>query len=286
MTDSGPSEEAAKPEFSSKLQRGRDRYLAHAIEHAFEVGRRTPEDFIRHFPPEVIMEGLAHQPRIRASILVVTTGLKQKIATRKSWQSSADDLQIALDEAETDAGVVVDVFKPDDRVRYLDSKRIWQFLIEGEFWTAQSSDFEQHRLAKEHVAFLLERALTDELVTHRDVVEGITVAEMAKWLPKQELGKLIEGALGKAKSNAPFTEVDLLVEMPPFVLVECIPLPHIWSSVIEPKVAVRHEYAEPPPPEEVEEPAASESPESLPPRDSDWVELGGEDADESDVDTP
>ncbi len=289
MTEAGPSAQSEKREFSSRLKSGRERYLAHAIEHTFEVGRRTPEDFIRHFPPEVIMEGLAHHPRLRANILVETTGLKQKIAMRKTWQSSAEDLQIALDEAETDASVIIGVFSPDDRVRYLDAKKIWQFLIEGEFWAAPTTDFEQYRLAKEHLAFLMERALVDELVSHQDMVEGITVAEMAKHLPKEELGKLIEGALNKAKAKAPFTEVDLLAEMPPFVLVEYIPLPHIWSTVIETKVAEQHGYADPRPVEAAE---AQETPvSSLPPRDSDWVELkddadaGAEEA-EDDLATP
>ena len=55
------------------------------------------------------MKGLEHQPSIRASILVLTTGLKQKIAIKKSWQSAAEDLQISLDEGETDAESIVAV---------------------------------------------------------------------------------------------------------------------------------------------------------------------------------
>ena len=35
---------------SSNLSKGRERFLAHVIEHGFEVGRRSPEDFVRHFP--------------------------------------------------------------------------------------------------------------------------------------------------------------------------------------------------------------------------------------------
>ncbi len=231
--------------FKSRLEQGKDRFLAHAIEHALESGRRSPEDFVRHFTPDAIMEGLAHQPRLRASILVLTTGLKQKIAARKSWQSAAEDLQIALDEGETDCESIVGVFKPDDRVRFLDSKKIWQFLVEGDFWDAPASDQDKYRISKEHTAFMLERALLDNLVTHADIVEGITVAEMAKRLPKTELGKIIEGALAKSKSSKPFTEVDLLAEMPPFVLVEYVPLPHVYKSVIAEKIALTHGYVEP-----------------------------------------
>lgn len=280
--------------FTSKLSAGRERFLAHVIEHALLIGRRTPEDFIRHFPPEAIMSGLSTKPSIRASILVLTTGLKHKIALRKSWESAAEDLRIALDEVETDAESVVTCFHPDDRVRYLDAQKIWQFLIEGEFWS-KTGKGEEARVAKEHVAFMLDRALADNLLTHRDVVEGITVAELARRLPKAELGKIIEGALNKSHDKAPFTEVDLLAEMPPYVLVEHVPLAHIWTAVIEPKIAAAHGYVpvEAAPAEEPEsepetgimeqtelqtaEAPPSQGNPSAPPRDSDWVELGKSD---------
>ncbi len=252
--------------FASKLDRGRERFLAHAIEHALETGRRTPEDFIRHFPPSAIMEGLASEPKLRGAILVLTTGLKPKISEKKSWESAAEDLQIALDERETDAETIVTVFDPDDRVRYLDARRIWQFLVEGDFWKASVTDKQAHELAKDNIAFMLERALLDRLLSHRDVVEGISVAEIAKRLPKAELGKIIEGALTKSKANAPFTEVDLLREMPPFVLVEYVPLPHLFEAVIQPKIAAAHEYVASTP---AQTPALAES---LPPTSQDWVD--------------
>src|SRR5690606_26819505 len=74
---------------ASQLSKGRDRFLAHVIEHGFDVGRRTPEDFVRHFPPTLIMEGLKDQPQLRADILVQATGVKEKVAIKKSWESCA-----------------------------------------------------------------------------------------------------------------------------------------------------------------------------------------------------
>jgi hypothetical protein len=268
--------------FASKLDRGRERFLAHAIEHSLETGRRTPEDFIRHFPPRAIMEGLAQQPKLRGAILVLTTGLKPKISEKKSWESAGEDLQIALDEHETDAETIVTVFEPDDRVRYLDAKKIWQFLVEGDFWKASLTDKQAHELAKDNIAFMLERALADRLLTHRDVVEGITVAEIAKRLPKAELGKIIEGALTKAKANSPFTEVDLLKEMPPFVIVEYVPLPHIFETVIQPKIAQAHEYVAPPAAAAADAGPTSAATaafiDSLPPASQDWVDASQNDA--------
>lgn len=229
-------------QFESKLTDGRQRFLAFAIEHALWSGRRSAHDFIRHFPPELIMEGMAEQPELRAEILAQTTGLKFKIAAKKSWQSAAEDLRIALTEAETSPATVMSVFAPDDRVRYLDPRRLWVFLSEGEFWNVAPKKAEEHRIAKQHIAFLLDRALTDNLVTHRAVIEGITVAELATRLPKAELGKIIEGALAAGQKRSPFTEVDLWAALTAQVLVEYVPLSHLWHQVLVPKVAEAHGY--------------------------------------------
>ena len=125
--------------FVSRLGHGKERFLAHVIEQGLEVGRRTPEDFIRHFPPGMIMLGLGDRPDLRANILVLTTGVKLKIALKKSAETSGEDLQIALDEQETDAESIVLLFHPDDRVRYLDHRKLWSFVTEGEFWRVDST---------------------------------------------------------------------------------------------------------------------------------------------------
>jgi hypothetical protein len=230
-------------QFESKLSDGRQRFLAFAIEHALLVGRRSARDFIRHFPPEVIMEGMADQPELRAGILAQTTGLKLKIAAKKSWQSAAEDLRIALSEGETTPDAVIAVYHTDDRVRYLDARRLWSFLVEGEFWNVAPTKSEDYRVGKQHIAFLLDRALTEGLITHRTIIEGITVSELATRLPKAELGKIIEGALAAGQRKLPFTEVELWNALTASVLVEYVPLAHLWNSVISPKIADVHGYS-------------------------------------------
>lgn len=227
---------------SSTLGKGRERFLAHVIEHGFEVGRRSPEDFVRHFPPTLIMEGLKENAKLRAEILVQATGVKEKVAIKKTWESCADDLQIALDEGETDATAIMKIFQLDDRVRYLDHKALWSYVTEGEFWKISPSRQKEYAAAKSHIAFMLGRALDDKLVTHADIVEGITVEELASRLPKSELGKIIKGALDCGKRNAPFTETDLLGSMPPDVLVNYMPLFQVWDAIIDPKIAIEHGY--------------------------------------------
>lgn len=265
----GTSEGAAT--FTSRLEQGRQRFLAHAIEHALAVGRRTPLDFIRHFPPHTIMEALAERKDLRASLLVPTTGLKLKIAIKKSWQSSADDLQTALDEGETDAKAIVSAFDPDDRVRYLDDKKLWAFLVEGQFWMAPPKSAEI-TTARAHVAFMIDRALADKLITPRDVVDAISVAQMSSHLPRGELAKVIQAALDSGRTNKPFTDVELLAALPASVLVEHIPLAHIFESVLHTKVAAAHDYIG-------TQKSAEKKPSMRPSRppgegeDADWVEI-------------
>ena len=251
-TDSDATQESVRPRFVSKLTEGPQRFLAYAIENAFAIGRRNAIDFIRHFPPAMIMDGLRDQARLRASILVLATGIKERIALKQSAGPAAELLQISLDEGETDPESVVMLFQPDDRVRYLDAPKLWQFLIEGEFWNASPSKKEEFERAKEHVAFMLDRALEDKLLTHRDIVDGISVEELVTRLPKAELGRIIRRALDGGHQDQPFKDDDLMHATPSATLVRYVPLSHVWRSVIEPHVAHAHAYAEAPVPRSVD----------------------------------
>lgn len=244
-------ETEVKDKRKSELKTGRERFLAHVIEHALQVGRRSAEDFVRHFPPSEIMEGLKDRPSLRAKILVPTVGTKHKVALKKSWQSAADDLAISLAEGETQAQMVVELFDPDDRVTYLDDAKLWQYITEGEFWKADTKG-KQAKIAQQHVAFMLTQALEDKLITHEDVVEGISVGELALRLSKEALGKIIEEALLQGKTGSAFTELNLLSAMPPETLVEYVPLQHIWDTVIQPRIAERHGYVAASEPESIE----------------------------------
>ena len=238
--------EQQDPPFTSKLGHGRERFLAHVVEHALSAGRRTPEDFIRHFPPASIMAGLRDRPSLRANILVTTTGIKFRIAVKKSSESAGEDLKIALDEAETSPAIVVSLFDPDDRIRHLSDKALWQFLIEDEFWSASSSDAEASKRATEHVAFILDQALKDKLITHRDIIDGISVHRIAKLLPRAELEKIITGALAVGQESKPFTEAGLVDAVGSETLLAHVPLEDIWNSMIVPKIAEAHGFVEPP----------------------------------------
>jgi len=257
--------EQPKQVYESKLTVGRERFLAHVVDHAITVGRRSADDFVRNFPPEEIMQKLGDRPELRAEILAQTTGLKVRIAVKKTWQSAAEDLRIALTEAETDAATIVAAFHPDDRVRFLDHGRLWSFVIEGEFWKRTEGTAGKDKSSSQHLAFMLDRALTDSLITHRDIIDGISVGEIAARLPKAELGKIIEGALAAGHRRSPFTESDLWAALTAVVLVEYVPLRLVWERVIQPKVAEAHGYV-------TSSPESTPAPGSLSP-DPEWVEV-------------
>jgi hypothetical protein len=227
----------------SKLEHGRQRFLVYTLEHALQIGRRTPQDFIRHFPPRAIMEALSLRPDLRASLLVPTTGLKHRIALKKSWQSAGEDLQSALDEGETQAKAIVESFAPDDRVLYLPDKKLWAFLVEGQFWKVSVKDDKAaYAMAQQHLAYMLDRALIDGLITPRDVVDGIGVVELCNRLPRSEMASLFSAALDGGRKGTPFTDKDLLATLPPATLVQHVPLTHIYEAVIHARIAAAHGY--------------------------------------------
>ncbi len=244
--------------FTSKLGHGRERFLAHVVDYALSSGRRTPEEFIRHFPPATIMAGLRDRPSLRAAILVTTTGIKFRIAVKKSAESAGEDLQIALEEGETTPATVVTLFDPDDRVRHLSDKALWQFVIEDKFWTASSSEAEASKRATEHMAFILDRALQDKLVSHADIIDGISVQRIAKLLPRAELEKIISAALAGGQKSKPFTEAGLMAAVGSQTLLAHVPLEAIWNSMVVPKIAEAHGFVEPPEADEASESTAEE----------------------------
>jgi len=206
------------------------------------------------------MEALALRPDLRAGVLVPTTGLKHKIALKKSWQSAGDDLQSALDEGETQAHQIVDAFDPDDRVLYLPDKKLWAFIVEGSFWKATAKDDKvAYAMAQQHIAYMLDRALTDALITPRDVVDGIGINELCNRLPRSEMAALFTSALDGGRKGTAFTDRDLLATLPPSTLVQHVPLTHIFETVIHARIAAVHGYLP-----EAEQPAMEAAPPPAP----------------------
>ena len=222
--------------FKSSLKTGAERFLAQALAHAQAQGFRTPDDFLRHFKPLDLMVALESAHELRAEILVKAAGVHQKIAIKKSTSSGAEDLRIAMEEGLTDASAILELFPPDERVRYLDAPRLWSFLVEDEFWSTLNAEANRER-AIGRMTFTLENALHEDLLSLADIADGITFEMLATRLPHKELQKLVSHALKLGRERKPLTEEALLDSVPLASIVGYVPLEHVWKSVIVERVA-------------------------------------------------
>ena len=221
--------------FVSKLPKGPARFLAETLDHALVNGRRTPADFIRHFPPNTIMTALDGAAKLRAGFLVTLVGLKERTALRTSSQDAGRLLASAIEEGDTDAEAVVTLFSPDDRIQYLDARRVWTFLLEGEFWKApRSKDGGTYKIAQAHIACMLDRAIAHKLLTHENVIEGVTIETIAEKLPRNDMARIFKGAITAGRAGKPFNDADLYTTMTSATLVDYVPLPHVMQSVLLP----------------------------------------------------
>jgi len=240
---------------TSSLSDGKQRFLSQVVAHALASGLRSARDFIRRFPAKTIMLALESQPQLRANIVVPTIGMHEKVALKKSAESTGEDLQIALDERVIDEDAVVRLFHPDDRVRFLDKKQLWAFVVEGDW---QSADGHAHAqagelsIAKLNLAYIIDCARANGLIADHDIVEGLTLDRILDALPKNELVKLVRTAVVDGRHGRHFDDEALLGAMPLSALLEHIPLAQMWEFVVLSRIALPHGFvvrgsASPPP---------------------------------------
>src|SRR4051812_14681758 len=222
--------------FKSSLKTGAERFLGQALAHALAQGFRTPDDFLRHFKPLDLMVALESAHELRAEILVKAAGVHQKIAIKKSTTSGAEDLRIAIEEGLTDAAAILELFPPDDRVRYLEAPRLWSFLVEDEFWSTLNAEANRER-AIGRMTFILENALREDLLSLADIADGITFEMLSTRLPHKELQKLVAHALKLGRERKPLTEEALLDSVSLPQIVGYVPLEHVWKTVVVERVA-------------------------------------------------
>ena len=222
--------------FVSGLGAGREAFHSEVTEFCLRIGERSPEDFMRHFSSAHIMRALTSRPMERARIVSQSTGVNEKVALKMSPEASGEALQIALDEKVTTAADVVRLFQPDDRQRYLDRKALWTF-DPSKVTASNRPNFER---AKAYIAYIIERGLANLLLSHAELAAAITVEKLAALLPREELGSIIATALRQGEK---FTEEHLLTAVPPRTLVDHLPLDYLWTRVVLPLIAERHDYS-------------------------------------------
>jgi len=87
------------------------------------------------------------------------------------------------------------------------------------------------------VSFILERALAEKLVTEREIIDSLTVEQLARSLPHEQLVQLLSRALERGREDRPFREGDLLYMVPISSLAEHVPLPLLWDDVVVKRIA-------------------------------------------------
>jgi hypothetical protein len=228
-----------KPPAASGPTASGKRFLAQLMEHAFREGWRTPDDFFKHFPAHAIMSALKSAPDLRVAILAAATGIYEEILRRKTPELAAEDLRLALDEGTTSSMQLLSVFSAEDRVRYLDPHRIWDFLAEDRFWQLEADASEELRQgAIERMTFTLTHALQERLLTLRDILDGLTYEAVADSLSPHELRSVVRYALVKGREGIGLNEKVLLEVLPLDKLVRSVPLEHIWHEVVVRRLAV------------------------------------------------
>jgi hypothetical protein len=223
-------------DFKSSLKSASERFLSQTVVHALERGFRTPDDFLRHFRPADLMQSLEGAPDLRAKILIEGAGVHEKIARKKSTSSAAEDLKLALEEGVTNAAQLLTLLPPDDRVRYLDHKKLWAFTTEDEFWSPLNAEADVDR-ALSRVVYLLDNAIRENLLSLQVLTDGITFDSISTRLPLKELQKLVRHALKLGREKKPLSEQELLEAVPLKTLIGFIPLEHVFNNVLVEKVA-------------------------------------------------
>ncbi|HKY36024.1 MAG TPA: hypothetical protein VJN18_08800 [Polyangiaceae bacterium] len=223
-------------DFRSSLKSPADRFLSQTVVHVLERGFRTPEDFLRHFKPTDLMQSLENAPDLRAKILVEGAGVHAKIARKKSTSSAAEDLKLAIDEGVMNGAQLLTLLPPDDRVRYLDHKKLWAFTTEDEFWSPLHAEADVDR-ALSRVTFLIDNALRENLLSLQVVIDGITFDSISTRLPLKELQKLVRHALKLGREKKPLGESELLEAVSLRTLLGYVPLEHVFNNVLVDKVA-------------------------------------------------
>ncbi len=222
--------------FSSKLEAHSERYLSFLLQYSLAEKWITPDEVLEEFPPEALMTALESAAELRSRILVKAAGVHEKIAPKKSTRAASEDLQIALDEQVCSADDVLQIFSADEQVRYLDQKAIWRFLHRDSFYEEASER------SKQRVLFAIQTALDEELLDLSSLVQAVTPKKLAEELPREILERALVEAISSGLGGAPFDAETLVLSVPLNEWVEHLPLPYLWTEVIESNVGVSAGY--------------------------------------------
>jgi hypothetical protein len=232
-------------QFVSDLPEAKQRFLARIVEHGQKTHVREADDFVRRFPPNVIMEGLKDQPELRAKILEPCVGTRFKVGCLKPYVTAGEDLQFALDAVETTPEQILQALHPDDRVRFLDNRELWASDCEAHYWVPENE--KERERGEAHLCYVIDEAKDQDLITDRDLVEGVGVDKLVHSFINREdvLTKVLSAALADGDAKKAFDYKSLVQVITTKTMVQNVPLDHIWDNVVMPKIAIKYGFVTP-----------------------------------------
>jgi hypothetical protein len=246
---SQPTDNESLTSFHSGLDQAPARFLSRIIQHTLQNDWQTPDDFLQHFTPNELMQSLASANALRSKLLVKLANVHEKIAAKKSIDSAAEDLRLALEEGITTAEAVVEQYPADDRVKYLKGAKLWNFMFAEPFYKTTPADGDAaHARAVRRLNFILECALEEQVVTLAQIADGIGFECIAEHLPAEDLRKLLVIALRQGRQNQGLTEPALLDVVALSRLLTLVPLAITWQNVVVDRIAKANGWADGEPP--------------------------------------
>ncbi len=233
-----------KPEFPSSLEKPAERFLSKVLQHSMAEKWRTPDDFLRHFPPSALMKALAKADSLRSSILVEAVNVHVKLAKKKSIESATEDLELALQEGVTTPDDLMKLLPADEQVRYLGAADLWKFAFEEPFWKLKNGNGAERERCIARMSFLLECGLQQKLLTLQKIADGMTFELISRHLPAELLRQVVVHALTEARKSRPLNETSLLEVVPLAKLTALVPLQNTWDGVVIERLAAECGFVE------------------------------------------
>jgi hypothetical protein len=134
---------------------------------------------------------------------------------------------------------VLELFEPDDRVRFLEAPALWSFVVDPRYGSSPTDPDELSRV-QAFTEFVLATAMDQTLITGPDIIRAISVQTLVKHLPRETVAAVIETSIADREA---ISHASLLDQVTLEAICSHIPMNTIWEWVIGAKIAVPHGFA-------------------------------------------
>lgn len=212
----------------------KERFLRRVVDEALEHGWRTAPEFLRAFPPAVLVESLPAELRTR--LLVEGAKIPAKIAVRHSAAAAREDLEIALDEGLTTAQSLCALIPGEARARHLDAGRLWAFATGGEWLGRAALDEDSRRRAVERIRNIVRFAAAEGLVEEGATLSSIAPSELAARASVPALRRAFALAVESAERGEVLDKEELYDLVGAAQVLEALPPDQLWAEVVLVKI--------------------------------------------------